>query len=53
MLDKVLGILSLLALIAFMSIVLVFINEAALWIIVCAVLVMAAYDFFIELWRSG
>jgi hypothetical protein len=49
MLDKVLAVVSLGALIGFMGIVLVYINEMALWIIVVTVLVMAAYDFFIEL----
>ena len=47
--DKVLAVISLGALIAFMGIVLVYINEMALWIIVVTVLVMAAYDFYIEL----
>lgn len=41
-----------LALIAFMGIVLVYINEIALWIIVCAVLAMGVYDFYIELSES-
>jgi 4-hydroxybenzoate polyprenyltransferase len=53
MMDKALAIISILALIAFMGIVLVFINEIALWVIVCAVLLMAVYDFYVELWRSG
>lgn len=53
MLDKVLAIFAVLALIVFMGIVLVFINELALWIIVCAVLIMAVYDFYLELWGSG
>lgn len=53
MLDKVLAIVSILGLIGFMGIVLVFINEIALWVIVCAVLLMAAYDFYVELWKSG
>jgi len=52
-LDKVLAVISLGALIAFMGIVVVFINEIALWIIVCTVLAMAAYDFFTELRGSG
>ena len=52
MLDKVLAVISILALIGFMSIVLVFINEIALWVIVCSVLAMAIYDFYLELWRS-
>ena len=53
MLDKVLAMISLVALIAFMGIVLVFINEIALWIVVCTVLAMAAYDFYVELRGSG
>ncbi len=53
MLDKVLAVISVLALTAFMGIVLVFINEIALWIIVCTVLAMAAYDFYVELRGSG
>lgn len=53
MLDKVLAVISIGALIAFMGIVLVFINEIALWIIVCAVLAMAVYDFYSELRASG
>ncbi len=36
-------------LIAFMGVVLVFINEPALWIIVCSVLAMGAYDFYTEI----
>ncbi len=52
MADKVLAIISLIALIAFMGIVLVYINKIALWIIVCSVLVMAAYDFFRDLRAS-
>ena len=53
MLDKALAIISLFALIAFMGIVLWFINEIALWVIVCTVLAMAAFDFYRELWGSG
>ena len=53
MLDKALAIISIFALIAFMGIVLWFINEIALWVIVCAVLAMAAFDFYRELWGSG
>ena len=53
MLDKILAIISLVALIGFMGIVLWFINEVALWIIVCSVLLMGAYDFYTELRRSG
>ncbi|NIM27847.1 MAG: hypothetical protein GTO67_07945 [Gammaproteobacteria bacterium] len=53
MLDKALAVISLIALIGFMMIVLWFINEAALWIIVSAVLLMVVYDFYTELWKSG
>lgn len=49
MLDKVLAVISLGALVAFMGIVLVYINELALWILVVTVLLMVAYDFFTEL----
>lgn len=48
MLDKVLATISIAALIAFMLIVTVFVNEPDLWIIVVAVLAMAVYDF----WRT-
>ena len=53
MLDKLLAVISLLALIVFMGFVLVFINEIALWAVVCTVLAMAAYDFYTELRGSG
>ncbi len=53
MLDKVLATLAIGTLIAFMGIVLVFINEIALWIIVCVVLAMGVYDFYVELRGSG
>jgi hypothetical protein len=53
MLDKVLAVMSIGALVAFMGIVLIFINEIALWIIVCAVLAMGIYDFYTELRGSG
>lgn len=46
MLDKVLATISLGALVAFMGIVLVYINEPDLWIIVVVVLVMAGADFY-------
>jgi len=53
MVDKLLAILFLLLLVVFMGIILVYINKLALWIIVCAVLVMAAYDFYVELRGSS
>lgn len=53
MVDKVLAVLFMGALIAFMGVVLVFINEPALWIIVCSVLVMGVYDFYTELRGSS
>lgn len=53
MLDKILAIFFMALLIAFMGIVLVYINELALWIIVCIVLVMGAYDFYVDLRGSG
>lgn len=52
MLDKVLAAFFMALLIAFMGVVLVFINEPALWIIVCAVLAMGIYDFYTELRAS-
>lgn len=51
--DKVLAVISIGALVAFMGIVLIFINEIALWIIVCTVLAMGIYDFYTELRGSG
>ena len=45
MLDKFLAAVSILALISFMSIVVVWVNEPDLWIITVAVLAMAVYDF--------
>jgi 4-hydroxybenzoate polyprenyltransferase len=53
MVDKLLAVIWMLVLIVFMGIVLWFINELALWIIVGAVLLMAIYDFYLELWGSG
>ena len=52
MMDKVLAVIFMGALIAFMSVALVFINEPALWIIVCSVLAMGIYDFYTELRSS-
>lgn len=48
MLDRIFAVLSILALIGFMGIVTVFVNEPDLWIVVILVLAMASYDF----WRS-
>ncbi len=53
MVDKALAVVWLGALMVFMGIALVYINELALWIIVVTVLAMVAYDFFIELRGSG
>lgn len=47
-LDRILAVLSILLLIAFMGIVTWFVNEPDLWIVVILVLVMASYDF----WRT-
>jgi len=52
MMDKVLAIFFMAALIVFMGVVVVYINEPALWIIVSAVLVMGVYDFYTELRSS-
>jgi hypothetical protein len=49
MLDRVLGVLSLALLIAFMGVVVWFIGVPDLTIIVVAVLLMAVYDFWREL----
>ncbi len=49
MLDKVLMTVSMLALIGFMGIVLVFVNELDLWLITVVVLVMAVHDFYTTL----
>lgn len=49
MLDRVLATLSALVMIGFMSVVLVFVNEPALWIVVIVVLVMMVSDFVITL----
>ena len=48
MVDKVLAAASILILVAFMSVVTVYVNEPDLWIVVIIVLAMGAYDF----WRS-
>ena len=53
MMDKVLAIFFIGLLVAFMGIVLWFINEVALWVIVCSVLLMGIYDFYTELRGSG
>lgn len=53
MMDKILAIVFMSLLIGFMGIVLVYINEPALWIIVCIVLVMGIYDFYVDLRGSG
>ena len=48
MLDRILATLSLLALILFLSIVVRFVDEPALWCVILIVVAMAAYDF----WRA-
>jgi hypothetical protein len=48
MLDRILAVLSLLALILFLSIVVRFVDEPALWVVILIVVAMAAYDF----WRA-
>lgn len=53
MVDKVLAVFFMVLLVVFMGVVLVFINEPALWIIVCGVLIMGVYDFYIELRGGG
>ncbi|MCG8354258.1 MAG: hypothetical protein MI920_01680 [Kiloniellales bacterium] len=49
MADKILAIFSLGGLVAFMGVVVWFINEPDLWIVTLLVLAMAAYDFWITL----
>lgn len=53
MLDKFLAAVSILALIGFMSIVVVWVNEPDLWIITLVVLAMAVYDFVTTTRNSG
>lgn len=53
MLDKILAVISLAALIGFMLIVLIWINEIDLWIISVVVLLMAVFDFFYETRNAG
>ena len=48
MTDRILAALSILLLVGFMSIVVVFVNEPDLWIVVVLVLAMGIYDF----WRT-
>ena len=43
---------SLLGLVAFMSVVVWFVNEPDLWIVVVVVLAMASYDFWLSLRKS-
>lgn len=47
MLDKILATISLLALISFMGIVVVYVKELDLTIVIVVVLIMATYDFWI------
>ncbi len=53
MTDKIIAVASLLGLIAFMGVVVWFVNEPDLWIVVIVVLVMASYDFWVSLWKSN
>ncbi len=52
MADKIVALASLVGLIAFMGVVVWFVNEPDLWIVVILVLVMASYDFWITLRKS-
>jgi len=52
MLDKVLAILSLFALILFLSVVVRFVAEPALWVVVSIVVLMATYDFWRAVFRK-
>ena len=53
MLDKVLASLSLLALILFLSVVVRFVAEPALWVVILIVVSMATYDFWRAVFRKG
>ena len=53
MADKLVAVASLVGLIAFMGVVVWFVNEPDLWIVVIIVLVMASYDFWLTLRRSN
>lgn len=53
MLDKFLATLSILSLVAFMGVVAVYVNEPDLWIIIIVVLIMAIYDFFLQIRRES
>ena len=53
MVDKIVALASLAALVAFMGVVVWFVNEPDLWIVVLIVLVMASYDFWISLRKSN
>lgn len=53
MLDKILAVLSLAALILFLSIVVRFVAEPALWVVILIVVSMASYDFWRAAFRKG
>ena len=48
MLDKILAAISLLALISFLAIVVVYVREPDLTVVVVVVMAMAVYDFWLE-----
>jgi hypothetical protein len=52
MVDKLLALMSMALLIAFLMIVAVSVNEIDLWIVIVAVLAMGVFDFFTET-RAG
>jgi hypothetical protein len=51
MLDKILGVAAILALIGFMGVLVVFVPDLDLIIVTVVVTVMAAYDFYINLFK--
>jgi Flp pilus assembly protein TadB len=52
MLDRILAILSISMLVAFMLVVAVYVNEPDLWIVIIIVLTMAVFDFWSGLRRK-
>lgn len=52
MLDKSLAIISLLCLIAFLGVLVFFVKETDLTVIAVVVVIMAAYDFYAQLFRK-
>lgn len=51
MLDKILGVVAIIALIGFMSVLVIFVPDFDLILVTVVVTVMAAYDFYINLFK--